>query len=620
MDSGCSFYVDDGTGTNTFGATRTLNIDSFPTRSFSFQILYRGTGDGRLTFTIRYTRDEPGAVEESLYFSELIIPKLNPPDDDGFYVPPKDSTQKSPYLSVVPEYSIPILLAGSPNKISIPIKNYGQYTAKNITVSVDLGTTPAKAHTLGLKYQIKEIPIQSTEKIALNLDVDAGAKEGIYTMTLTYSYANEDNATFSGSDTINIRVVNNNSRPRVMLASFAYGGQPIKGGQVFDLTLDLANAGGTSAKEVLVTLVGLSADKLALNNSTDNRYLVKIDGGTTAKVTFPLVAAQRLSSESAELAVRIEYLDAQSEKISAENKVFIPLDGTAGAGSVPKLIVSQYSLSPETALAGKTITFTFGVKNTSRDQAVSNLKVSVMSDEGIFTVKNGSNTFFVENIAPQGIYTKSLALEVKNSAVSKAYPLKISFEYEDAKGTAQIASESISINVEQETRLSFGQLNIAPMAMAGMPTQVFIQYYNLGKTTLNNLMIDVEGGRLPEGAYFVGNMGGGRSDYFEDQVVFEIPGLIEGALVFTFEDDTGTEIVKKVPFEIMVQEMVFPENPDMSGDLIGRPDKNMPSRGSNGSGPWIWIAIGIVVPAAGIAAFVITRKIKARRLEENETV
>ena len=60
-------------------------------------------------------------------------------------------------------------------------------------------------------------------------------------------------------------------------------------------------------------------------------------------------------------------------------------------------------------------------------------------------------------------------------------------------GNPFTAKETISTRVLQSPRLVTSDLSMMPETFVGQPVSVYLDFYNMGKSTLYNLMITVEG-------------------------------------------------------------------------------------------------------------------------------
>ena len=122
--------------------------------------------------------------------------------------------------------------------------------------------------------------------------------------------------------------------------------------------------------------------------------------------------------------------------------------------------------------------------NTSSYATVSNIKVSLVSDDGVFSPVNSSNTIYIESIGPKESIQNVFTLTPKRDAEHKTYGISVNIEYEDDKGNQYNSKDIISINVIQQAKLVLGDLILPPEVYVGQTFPVSIEFYNMGKTTL----------------------------------------------------------------------------------------------------------------------------------------
>ncbi|MCK8059515.1 COG1361 S-layer family protein [Fusibacter sp. A1] len=233
-------------------------------------------------------------------------------------------------------------------------------------------------------------------------------------------------------------------------------------------------------------------------------------------------------------------------------------------GSKPKIIIDSYDYGSDSILAGQTYDLTIRFKNTSTSMGIRNAKVTFAAEDGVFIPVDAANSFFIERIGAGEVVEKTLTLKTKADANVKMYGVDFKVEYEDQNGNSYdekdnpyVAEERISVNVKQEVRLEVADIFLPFETFVGMPIQVDAEFYNMGKSTMYNMMVKLEGNfQAQDSNYFVGNFEPGRSDYFSGTMFPADAGNLEGRLVFVFEDETGVkqEIEKTIQLVVMEQQ------------------------------------------------------------------
>ncbi len=298
----------------------------------------------------------------------------------------------------------------------------------------------------------------------------------------------------------------------------------------------------------------------------------------------------------------------------------------------PKLIISDYDLSPSMVEAGKDFNLSFTLYNTNSENAIYNLKVTIdqtlaaapqtsgqnnanlTSDGSVFTPIGRSNTFYVASLYPWEWTTKYIDMNVLPNANPGSYVVNLTMEYEDYWGNQYKTQESIGIPVTQQASVNFGKVKMDDISM-GVPNSVSVNLYNTGKDNLNTVMCRVKGDgfSVDEDERFIGNFNAGSQETFSFNLTPEKEGKIKGKIEITYKDSTGKEHIDTKDFEKEVSQnfdqegMIDPQTGEMIGEA---PIDNSPSLMTN---PFLWI--GLLVLVALIIAL-IRKKRKSKKDEE----
>lgn len=257
--------------------------------------------------------------------------------------------------------------------------------------------------------------------------------------------------------------------------------------------------------------------------------------------------------------------------------------GARGITNKPKLIISNYQLSPEMPKAGQEFKLHLTFTNTHSYKNVRNIKISLGGGEGLpvpsppgaggnqqaapsgssgsaFTPVGSSNTFYISRISPEDTDEKTITLKTAPTLAANNYSINVLFEYEDLDGNEYTATETIGIPVVQMADVLLGDVQIkssdgAPMIAMGTTVNVDLDMYNIGKDTLSTYMVSIEGEGFELGGsprHFVGNFSPGASEHFSVEITPKANDL-KGNIVITYEDSTGQKHEKKQPFQMHVE-------------------------------------------------------------------
>ena len=238
--------------------------------------------------------------------------------------------------------------------------------------------------------------------------------------------------------------------------------------------------------------------------------------------------------------------------------------GTPPAVSTPKLIVQSYSFSTDKLYAGETFDVTIVLRNTSETENIQNLQIHIEdASNTVLPASAGSNTLYVAKIGKGETHTETISLQSTPGAEAKAYTMSLEMDYEAASTkTAYKASETIAVPILQKIRVKADNPIVYDEAWAGSPCAMYIAFYNLGKSTVYNCTISIEGeGLAMEEGYFGGNVASGSTMNADFTIIPSVAGDISANVVIAYEDVYGEAYELKMPVSLYVN-----DSGNMGGD------------------------------------------------------
>ena len=288
--------------------------------------------------------------------------------------------------------------------------------------------------------------------------------------------------------------------------------------------------------------------------------------------------------------------------------------------TIPKLTIEAYSIKPENEqdavtgrlFAGEAFLLELTLRNNSLDEAVENIQLTLENEAGvILPAEGGSNTVFIRRIGAGESAQKSMKFQSAPDAESKAHTLSAKLGYESGKSHKSFATtETITLPISQRIRVRIDDPVTYGDAYENQPSPVYFNLYNMGKSSLYNCMVNIEGeGLRMEEGFFGGNVGPGSTMRADFNIIPSVPGEIAANVIVTYEDVYGVETRVEKPFTLFVQEEF---KPDLDEDIFNpMPEKPLPSRGLS---PLLIIGGGVLA-AGGTAAGLILKRRRRRRRE-----
>ncbi|MDD2620282.1 MAG: hypothetical protein PHC92_06405 [Syntrophomonadaceae bacterium] len=521
---------------------------------------------------------------------------------------------EEPKLVIGRSNSMPVFNAGEEGTLIIPVENLHNGEAKNINVSLvvsDVDKFPFELGKMSLQTSMSSIGGNSSgNAIFFKMKAAPTAESKIYPLGVKIDYSSQTGMSGSASDTIYVKIVNDNKIPLLKLMGIQLENDQLDSGESKTVELKIMNDGELTARNIEVKLAGFTANGLRLDQPLDTFYLKEFKGREFKFAPFKIYADPSMESGTYPLDLSMKYKDESNKDYSKEAKVFITVEGTGPEGqnkkATPKLIIDNYSYAGEYVRAGVVFPLQISFLNTSQGKDINNIKISLSFEENMFSPVNNSNSFFVDNIPAGSSVQRIIRLKPKVDAANKNYNITVDIEYEDSKGTKYTGKELIGIPVTQEIKLLASEIEMPTEAFAGAPLAISVDYYNTGRSLIRNLMIHTEGNfKVKDGNVYIGNLESGKSDYYDVTITPEQEGKITGKIIFDYDDDIGKHYKSEKSFDMQVMKQAAPPmiNPAMDMEQNKDPVWKKP------------VLIGIGLFALGLLGWVIRRK-RSRKIED----
>lgn len=522
---------------------------------------------------LRYYADNSFTEQEETIYIRVIAPEKN--------VNPALEISKSPVWSGSIEPSKAF-------EVPFTIKNTGDSVAKNIKVSLD----GLKSGEITLAKGLSTIDITQLEPgqsapIYFDLKSDAKTPAGSYMLTLKYSFTGDTatSAPKEGTYSFSVDVLKFEKAPSTLeFRNISFPTKTLSQNQTTSISFDVFNTGTSSVNDITVSAT--SQDQTGLASKSISKIVTKsIPSGKSQKYTFEFITTPSADTKNYPVELKISYKDANDEITESTQLVGVfvkapkPADPNAKDESpVPKLIIEEYSFSPEIIEAGTPFTMHLTLYNTNATKSVRNIKIFLTSDAqesvsanqsssqgasstpstaSVFTPVGSSNTFYVAEIKPGKKISKEITLTTVPDTAAKTYTVVANFEYEDAKANKYQATEQIGVPVVQKAKLDIGDVVPQGDFYVGQDNPVTIDYFNTGKASLYNVMVKISGSNLKFDipSMYKGTFTPGNSEQFTVSVTPEKPGKQKFEVEFTYEDSTGKQSTLSKSYEFDVQDL-----------------------------------------------------------------
>jgi hypothetical protein len=399
-------------------------------------------------------------------------------------------------------------------------------------------------------------------------------------------------------------------RPLLVVNSYGASSAEITPGSNLDFEMTIGNAGAIRASNIVAVFI--SGDFVA-RATGGVRALGNLDPGGANRFWQPLAASRDLTSAGiATLEVKVDYTDVNGTAYSDTFNLTFPVIRFATGGAAPtatptetptptattgprlrpQLIVTSYETSVEQLQPGLNFTLSLTVQNQGNATAE---RITMIVGGGTATggTTNGtpvpgggvsgadgefskfapigtSNVQTLGNLAQGSSLEATMAFIVNAATEPGAYPVKVSFVYEDSQNGDFVDDQVVTLLVVKRPSVVMNFYAPAPPFFVGEPGSLPLQIVNAGTKTavLGTFNVTSEGSTIENNSVFVGNLEPGGF-YPLDAVIFPAEeGTQTLELAINYTDDFGQPqvITQTMDIEVMPAQVfeeptdVFPED------------------------------------------------------------
>lgn len=510
------------------------------------------TGLKTLTVTFTYKMDDGTELSDS---HEIYVTLVE--------------NQKAPALNLSGFRYNESAKAGDRMGLVLKIVNDGGSTAVNPRIFMDesnIGPSTFIKDYYTEFIETNNVKAGETIEVELPLLVAKKNHGGLYPINLKFAYFDADGVEYESSVTIypyiEEEVIPDEGTPIILITNVSQSPEKPEAGERLDVSFDIVNKSNVTLNEFKVSVKNLSNNTFIPVNTDPYIYIGEFKGGETKRITIPLTVSEDAPEGMSYLTVAYTYL-------GGGDIIDIPvldIQNDLGSASKPRLIVSKYEADIEELRAGSIFNFNFEIRNTHSSVAAKNIIITIsgksqMGSE-VFSVTQGSNSFFVSKIGPGEVYSDSLEMKIKSDTATGAYPIYVTIEYEydgiepnpQTGKIGEVEEHELNLQVVENARPVVDYVSLYSWdegVKVGMPASISFEFYNMGKSTLNNVTAMVEGDFMISNGnmFYIGNVNAGDRSYVEFEVIPNVEGLAYGVIKITFEDSNGDEQVYTKEFE-----------------------------------------------------------------------
>ncbi|MBQ9118850.1 MAG: hypothetical protein IJY09_02195 [Lachnospiraceae bacterium] len=455
-------------------------------------------------------------------------------------------------------------VAGEILTLTFEVSNHGSNDITDLVLyGEEFSNSSFEPLTAEGKHTVGTLAKGATKQVTMQFRLGTQIPEGMNPLKLAAAYVDANGNPQKEETTLYVLKVTQVSTEQVKnsiaISNISQSPESPVVGEKVTVSFTVTNNGTKEIQDLKFKGVNLGSTNFEPVSSEIYTVAGDIAAGAAKKVSMTFRVGEDIPEGFNTLSLEYTYVDGKQD-IQTESAAFYVLDvknASAVNTSRPKLIVADFATSTEELRAGSTFDFTFALKNTHTSKAAKNIKVTVLQPEGIFSITTGSNSFYIDEIAPGEVSENTLNMKVKSDTATGAYEISIQVEYEyddmsqtDAAAGGVLDENKIRLQAVENARPAVQNLMVGyawDTPMVNQATTLTFDFYNMGKSTLDNVYITLSGDYMLEmgNMQIIGSVMAGSSSYQEVSIVPLMEGMCNGILTVHFEDSNGDEVTKE---------------------------------------------------------------------------
>ena len=403
---------------------------------------------------------------------------------------PTDEPSPTPANLIITSQNSVRLEAGDRDRITIKLENIGGSSATNIIGRLypdNLGIVSIRSASF---INITTIEPNSSRNLEYQIEVDEEAQSGTYPLKLEVMYVNsltEEELTLDY--VFNVRVSSAPATvPDLMISKVELIPSIVLPGQDFVAGFEIENNGDGPARDIKVSLSGLSPETFSLRTALGTKNITSISRGRKSYVSFELKAAKGLKPGSYPVNLNLTYKNDKGEIIGPQTEqVYIQVGSNLEQAA--RLLLQNISYPSGPLGQNKEVKVSMEIRNQGQSIA-KNVVVNASSQDSSGLVPKSLSTTKIDAIAPgEVVKVEFLFLTAPNASTSN-YPINITVNYTDdlvSPESREQISQMIGVFVnapDEDANLSTPKLIIdkysfsPTMVEAGQNFEMYLSFYN----------------------------------------------------------------------------------------------------------------------------------------------
>lgn len=289
------------------------SLDPGASASVSINMVYHGGGDGQIPVIFSYTK---AGHSEQITEERYLLANVKDSTDD------QAVGEDRPILAIQNKETL-YTSAGSKFSTDIKVQNISNDSVGEVLIKASFNEDAPLSFPGEQLFYFRSLDSNETKTIYLNVLAGEKAENGTYIMKIDYQFITSGES-YEAYENMYVQVAGAKAPPSLVLAPQIDEESYLVPGEDFKLLISARNQGQLKARDIVITLEGLSDNGISLSSGSNRQYIDDDLGvGTEREITYLIKAAPGMEHDSYPLIIKASYTDQTGAVYTTEQELLL---------------------------------------------------------------------------------------------------------------------------------------------------------------------------------------------------------------------------------------------------------------------------------------------------------
>lgn len=334
---------------------------------------------------------------------------------------------------------------GKETRLTIQVKNKGTAVAERVVMRAksDEAMPPFQLN-FSDGENVGNLGVNGTKSLKLYVNMNGSPEKASYPITISYTYYDAAGGSYSGSDTIYIKLKGFDREPSYLFDQMKTIPENISPGTGATLSGRVKNTGGQDMYQAEVILDKLTTEGISLSGGFSSVQLGTLGVGQEGRFSFALATSADMAAGNYPVTIKLKYQDEMGKEYEKTQDYYINVGGVGGKAS--QLEIRNMKEPSGVYEVNQNFPIQFELYNAGQVTA-KDIVVTAAGLEENAVVPKSSSVKNVNNLAPGASVPLSFTFAGTNQASSQNYAVQFTVEYTSGGTKVNTFKQYAGVNI-----------------------------------------------------------------------------------------------------------------------------------------------------------------------------